>query len=135
MLTNNYVQFIKFNKNSNLESFLAIYEEGLVPFPIKRVFTINAQQSCKRGLHAHKECAQLLVCLTGQCIVTCDDGKDRQSFTLESPEKGLLIPPSIWAEQEYEPNTILMVLTDQLYDESDYIRDYDQFLKYRKNLK
>ncbi|MFN7662603.1 MAG: sugar 3,4-ketoisomerase [Alphaproteobacteria bacterium] len=117
------------------QSALSIFEEGVVPFSIKRVFTIKTQDHCKRGFHAHKECAQLLVCLTGRCTVICDDGESRQSIVLDTPKEGLLIPPSIWAEQDYEPNTILMVLTDHLYDESDYIRDYNEFLQYRRTLK
>ncbi len=132
-LTN--VAKISFPTKRKEVSSLSILEEGVVPFSIKRVFTINTEESCKRGFHAHKECTQLLVCLTGKCIVNCDDGQKRQSFILNTAAEGLLIPPSIWAEQEYEPNTILMVLTSHLYDESDYIREYDQFLQYRKNLK
>lgn len=117
------------------ESSLSIFEEGNVPFSIKRIFTIQVEKSCKRGFHAHKECAQLLICLMGKCTVICDDGTNRQPFVLNNSAEGLIIPPTLWAEQEYEPNTILMVLTDCVYDELDYIRDYDKFLEYRKTLK
>ncbi len=84
-----------------------------------------------RGRHAHKECSQLLVVLNGRCVVTCDDGTNKKAHTLIEPDQGLLIPPTIWAEQEYDVGTTLMVLTDQPYNESDYIRDYDSFLAFR----
>lgn len=123
------VQFPQFNSN---ESSLVVYEsEKTVPFLVTRVFTINTTEACKRGFHAHKECSQLLVCLHGSCNVILDDGQNRTEVLLNQPNAGLLIPPTIWAEQAYETNTILMVFTDRPYEESDYIRNYDEFLKFR----
>jgi dTDP-4-dehydrorhamnose 3,5-epimerase-like enzyme len=113
-------------------SSLTVYESGSrVPFPVKRVFTVQASEECVRGFHAHRKCAQLLVVLNGECLVTCDDGKMKKMYPLNKPFEGLLIPPTIWAEQKYAPNTTLMVLTDQFYDEEDYIRDYNLFLEFR----
>ncbi len=126
------LQLINFPLFNEQDSLLAIYE-GVksVPFSIQRVFMIHAKEECHRGKHAHKECNQLLVSLTGKCSVLCDDGKAKKEIALESPSKGLLIPKTIWAEQYYEKDSVLMVLTDQLYDPNDYIRDYSDFLKYR----
>jgi dTDP-4-dehydrorhamnose 3,5-epimerase-like enzyme len=110
-----------------------IYEQGrAVPFVVRRVFTVYAHEVSKRGYHAHKQCGQVLVCLTGRCDVTVDDGKNRKTLQLARPQDALYVPASIWAEQSYrEPGTILMVLCDQLYDEADYIRDYDEFRAWR----
>jgi UDP-2-acetamido-3-amino-2,3-dideoxy-glucuronate N-acetyltransferase len=115
------------------EASLHVYESGThVPFPIQRLFTIKTREECNRGFHAHKECTQLLVCLEGQCIVTVDDGEARKEIVLDQPSLGLLIPPSIWAEQVYKANTVLAVLTDRPYEETDYIRKYEDFLEFRK---
>ena len=101
-------------------------------FTVRRVFAVRAREVSERGRHAHKQCKQLMVCLTGRCNVMVDDGKNRKSVVLARPQDALYIPASIWAEQSYrEPGTILMVLCDQLYDETDYIRDYDEFLGWR----
>lgn len=112
---------------------LLVYEEGrAMLFTVRRVFAVRAREVSERGRHAHKQCKQLMVCLTGRCNVMVDDGKNRKSVVLARPQDALYIPASIWAEQSYrEPGTILMVLCDQLYDETDYIRDYDEFLGWR----
>jgi hypothetical protein len=129
------VRIINFFQFSEPHSILSIFPSGdQVPFPIKRVFTIDAHQSCLRGAHAHKECTQLMVALRGVCTVTCDDGRERKEYVLQSPAQGLLVPSTIWAQQEYEKDTLLMVLTDQLYDPADYIRDYKEFLQFRNSL-
>lgn len=125
------LSFPLFLQRGNSEAFLNVYQSPEIPFEIKRIFTVTANEDVTRGRHAHKECAQLLVALSGRCDVVCDDGTEKKTITLDSSEKGMLIPPSIWAEQTYASGTVLMVITDMIYDESDYIRDYDEFLKYR----
>jgi dTDP-4-dehydrorhamnose 3,5-epimerase-like enzyme len=112
---------------------LVIYEQGrAVPFSVRRVFTVRAREISERGRHAHKQCKQVMTCLTGRCDVTVDDGKNRKTVVLARPQDALYVPALIWAEQSYrEPGTILMVLCDQLYDEADYIRDYGAFRAWR----
>lgn len=123
---------LPFHDVINPDSTLVVYEGGkTVPFYINRVFTIHAAEVCTRGFHAHKECSQILVVLKGACVVTCDDGMNRREILLDKANEGLLIPPTIWAEQKYETGTILMVLTDKPYDENDYLRNYEEFLNYR----
>lgn len=123
---------MQFPQRCSDEACLYIYEEkDVVPFSVKRTFVISAHEKCDRGFHAHKLCSQLLIPLKGSCTVVCDDGKNRKDFLLDSPQQGLLVPPTIWAEQKYSAGTILMVLTDQPYDEADYIRKYDDFLMFR----
>ena len=114
---------------------LVIMESGeSLNITIKRVFTVLDHKNVKRGRHAHKECAQILICQNGICQVLCDDGKQKKMFVIDSSSKGLYIPASIWSEQIYKTdNTLLLVLCDQLYDEDDYIRDYTEFESFRKS--
>ena len=115
------VEEISFPQFDTQEASLLVYEGATtVPFSIQRMFTVKVNDACTRGFHAHKECSQLLVCLDGRCIVTVDDGSDRKEFVLDKPNVGLLIPPTIWAEQAYEANTILIGITDRQYEEADY---------------
>ena len=85
-------------------------------------------------MHAHRECTQLLVCNNGSVEVVCDNGIEVCQYTLDKPSLGLLISPGIWAQQKYiEENTILTVLCNQTYSESDYIREYKEFLEFVSN--
>ena len=104
-----------------------------VPFQIARAFFVYGVHAGDiRGQHAHKHCHQFLICVHGRVEVTCDDGKEKRTFVLDSPLKGLHIPPSIWAEQRYfSSETMLMVLADRLFEESDYLRDRDAFMAFR----
>ncbi len=130
--TNSDVYSIKFSRHSSSDADLYVYQhEEHVPFAIKRVFNVDAKSICSRGFHAHKDCTQLLICIKGQVELITDDGKSRQTYSLTSPDIGILIPPGIWGEQKYSSNSILMVLTDYPYDENDYLRDYEDFKNYK----
>ena len=100
------------------------------PFDIKRVYYIfNTKEHVSRGFHAHKKLRQLLVCVSGSCKVEVDDGEKRESFYLESPDKGLVVSGLIWREMhEFSEDCVLLVFADEYYNESDYIRDYSDFL-------
>lgn len=104
-----------------------------VPFEIKRLFYVyGVHPGDVRGQHAHREAAQALICVRGTVKVTVDDGRAKKTFTLDRPDRGLLIPPTLWAEQRYElAASVLLVLSDQPYSESDYIRDYAAFAEFR----
>ncbi len=103
-----------------------------IPFIIARVFVVLAPVGAIRGQHAHKQCAQFLTCPSGRVDVVCDDGLDKVTHILDQPSLGLLIPPSIWAQQTYQaPGSVLTVLCDRPYETEDYIRDYGEFLAYR----
>jgi dTDP-4-dehydrorhamnose 3,5-epimerase-like enzyme len=120
---------ISFNQFDDSNGVLCIYEsKERVPFTIARVFTVNAKKGNVRGKHAHWLCSQLLVCLLGEIVVSCDTGSRVEKFTLNTPDIGLLIPPLIWASQEYVlDNSILMVLCDRPYESNDYIHNYSHF--------
>ena len=108
--------------------------EGLthVPFAIARVYVVGAPAGAIRGQHAHKACTQFLTCSTGSVEVLCDDGLETAIYILDRPDIGLLIPPSIWAQQTYQaPHSVLTVLCDRPYEAGDYIRDYTEFKTYR----
>ena len=113
---------------------LTVFDSTHVPFPIARIFSVRANAETTRGRHAHRLCSQLMVCLDGRCEVTCKDGSSIRRILLERASHGLLIPPGIWAEQRYlDEGATLMVLCDRPYDESDYVRDYQDFLAFRAN--
>ncbi|MFB0979578.1 MAG: FdtA/QdtA family cupin domain-containing protein [Alteromonadaceae bacterium] len=106
-----------------------------IPFAIKRVYYIfNTKQGVTRGFHAHKALRQVAFCIAGHCQITLDDGKKRESVTLNSPTKGLLIEHMQWREMKvFSSDCILMVIASEHYDEEDYIRDYNDFLESVKN--
>lgn len=111
--------------------------EGMttIPFSINRIFMISAPEGSVRGRHAHKLCSQFLISTRGSVEVLCDDGSTDNIFKLNHPSTGLFIPAGIWAEQKYmTQNASLTVLCDRIYEAEDYIRDYDNFLKYRQKL-
>ena len=104
--------------------------ENILPFEIKRVFYIyDIPGGESRGAHAHKECHQFLIAASGSFEISLDDGKAKRSILLNRPYFGLHIPPGIWAsEQNFSSGSVCVVLTSECYLESDYIRDYDEFI-------
>ncbi len=112
-------------------SLIAIEAERSIPFPIKRVYYIyGTKPGVTRGLHAHKSLQQAAICVHGSCVFTMDDGRTRETFRLDRPDRALVIRSLIWHEMsEFSADCVLMVLASQHYDEADYIRDYDAFRK------
>jgi len=101
-----------------------------IPFEIKRIFIVEAGAGQLRGKHSHRKCRQLLICSHGRVDVRCTDGEWEKIFLLNEPSTALLIPSGIWAEQTYtQQSNTLTVLCDLPYDEDDYIRDFEQYLK------
>jgi dTDP-4-dehydrorhamnose 3,5-epimerase-like enzyme len=103
-----------------------------LPFAIKRIFYLyDIPGGESRGAHAHKDCHQFLVATSGSFEVLLDDGKTKRQILLNRPDMGLHIPPGIWASEiNFSSGSICLVLASREYDESDYIRDYDDFLNY-----
>ncbi|MBC7343528.1 MAG: WxcM-like domain-containing protein [Clostridia bacterium] len=104
--------------------------EKHIPFPIKRVFYVyDVPGGASRGAHAHRELEQFLICVSGALDVYLDDGYEKRTVHLNRANEGLYIPPMIWAsEGNFDTGTVYLVLASRPYDESDYYRDYDQFL-------
>ncbi|MEL4250820.1 FdtA/QdtA family cupin domain-containing protein [Shewanella xiamenensis] len=116
-------------------SLIALEEGNNIPFLIKRVYYLfNTKESVRRGFHAHKTLKQVAIAVRGSCRFLLDDGNERVEVTLDNPAQGLLIESFMWREMyDFSEDCVLMVLADQLYDESDYIRDYSQFIEATNN--
>ena len=106
-----------------------------VPFEVKRYFLVfDVASEHIRGEHAHRTLHQFLVCVAGRCHVVTDDGMCRHEVVLDSPAKGVYIPPMIWATQyKFTPDAVLLVLASDYYDAQEYIRDYGDFLALRRH--
>lgn len=111
---------------------LVALEEGKdIPFSIKRVYYMyDTIPNMVRGKHAHKKLEQILVCICGSCKVMLDNGREKKEVFLEKPYEGLYVSNDIWREMyDFSEDAVLLVFASELYDESDYIRDYDEFLR------
>ena len=86
-----------------------------------------------RGQHAHKSLQQILICIHGSVDITLDNGKEKKVIPLDKPYEGLYVSNAMWREMSnFSKDAVLLVLASELYDESDYIRNYDEFLEYIK---
>ncbi len=110
-------------------SLIALEKFHNVPFDIKRVYYIfDTKKEVRRGYHAHINLKQLAICVHGSCKFLLDNGDTINHFTLNSPDKGLLIEGLIWREMyDFSSDCVLMVLADSYYDKDDYIQNYNQF--------
>ncbi|RPH28137.1 WxcM-like domain-containing protein [Buttiauxella warmboldiae] len=117
-------------------SLIALEESNNIPFAIKRVYYIfNTGKNIRRGLHAHKNLKQIAIAICGSCDFLLDNGSERVEIKLDDPTKGLLIDSCIWREMyNFSEDCILMVLANAIYEEADYIRDYNTFLNEVKNV-
>lgn len=109
-----------------------IEECSTIPFRIARSYHIvGTPVDLRRGDHAHKTLRQFVIAVAGSCGVCLDDGESKISMTLTRPDQGLLIEPLVWhTMHSFSKECVLLVLADQPYDESDYIRDYNDFLQW-----
>jgi len=131
------VNLINFNIKGDFDgNLIAIENSKNIPFSIKRAFYIfNTQPNVIRGKHAHYKTNQVLICISGSCSIKLFDGMSTKVIQLTNNTTGLLLPPHYWHEMyDFSDGAILMVLADTLYDESDYIRDKDTFIKYTQTL-
>lgn len=134
--TINDCQLIDLRKIHDPRGNLTPIEGGLdIPFEIKRVFyQYDVPGGESRGAHAHIKDQQFLIAVSGAFEVFVDDGINNKVFTLNRPYYGLLVPPGIWsAEQEFSSGSVCLVLTDNGFDAEDYIRDYNEFINYKKS--
>jgi hypothetical protein len=102
-----------------------------IPVPIKRIFYIyDVPEGAARAGHAHREQHQCLILLRGSCVVRIDDGSSRSQLVLDSPRVALHAPPLIWLDIEhFAAGSICLVLTSDVYTESDYVRDYTEYTR------
>ncbi len=111
---------------------ISLEEFNDIPFRIKRVyFMYDTLEGVVRGHHAHKSLEQILVCIHGSCKIRLDNGTESKVIPLEKPYEGLYVPNSMWREMfDFSPDAVLLVFASEIYDEKDYIRDYDEFKRY-----
>jgi dTDP-4-dehydrorhamnose 3,5-epimerase-like enzyme len=121
--------------HSDSKGNISVVENGdTVPFDVKRMYYLyDVPGGVSRGGHAHKELSQFIIAASGSFTVTLDDGNVRRAFTLNRPYQGLLVKPGVWRNlDDFSSGSVCLVLASEKYDESDYIREYDEFLEYRR---
>lgn len=121
--------------HSDRKGNLSVVENGLtLPFDVRRIFYLyDVPGGESRGCHAHRTLSQMIVAASGSFTVTVDDGFTKRSFPLNRPYQGLYVPPGIWASlDDFSSGAVCMVLASDVYVEDDYIRDYQDFLAFRK---
>ena len=131
--TVNDCKIIDIRRYSDTRGYLSVVENGIdIPFDIKRIYYLYMVPEVARGAHAHKALQQLLIAMSGSVEVIMDDGKEKKSFILDKPWKGLLISPGLWRDLEnFSGGAVLMCLAREKYVAEDYIWDYEKFLVYK----
>ena len=117
-----------------VSNFTRLDDRSLLPFEVKRIYYLyGIPENQERGAHAHKELFQLLLAASGSFRVELDDGKNTKKIFLTQPSPGVLIKPGIWRNlTDFSFGSVALVLASEYYTEDDYIRSYDEFLKYRQ---
>lgn len=124
--------------HSDRRGNLTVVENGkTLPFDVKRVYYLyDVPGGESRGAHAHKELSQLIIAASGSFSVTLDDGKCKRSFFLNRPYQGLYVKPGMWRTlEDFSSGAVCMVLASDVYKKEDYIRDYSEFVEFRKKIK
>ncbi|QBF27926.1 WxcM-like domain-containing protein [Pseudomonas tructae] len=112
-------------------SLVSIEQGKVIPFEIKRIYYLyHTGEGVSRGYHAHRQLKQVAICVSGKCRMILDNGTVREEVWLDCPTKGLLIESMMWREMhDFSADCVLLVIASHLYDESDYIRNYQQFIE------
>lgn len=127
----NDIQFLNFPVVEDLRGNLAFIQNDILPFEFKRIYYLfDIPSNAFRGGHSHIEQQEILIALSGSFEVILDNGIEKKTFSLNKPNIGLLIPNGIWRElQNFSSGAVCLVLASDVFDEADYIRNYDEFLK------
>lgn len=129
------VRYLQFPKICDPRGNLSFIEGGChVPFAIKRVFYVyDVPGGATRGAHAHKTCTEVLIPVAGSFDIHLSNGMEERIYHMSKSDRGLIVPPGFWLScHDYTTGTVCLVLCSELYDELDYIRDYDEFLEFKK---
>ena len=132
--TLNNIQYIDFPVIKDYRGNLSFIQEGIVPYAFKRVYYLfDVPSGAERGGHAHIEQKQILIALSGSFDVLLDDGNERKTYTLNKPAVGLYVVEGLWRElTNFSSGAVCLVIAEDVYNEADYIRDYQEFLGYKK---
>lgn len=113
---------------------VALEEFKDIPIKIKRVFFMYGTDAGGRGNHGHRSLEQILICIHGSCKILLDDGTEKKEVFLEKPYEGLYFPSHLWGKMyDFSEDAVLLCLASELYNEDEYIRDYNEFLEIIKN--
>ena len=125
-------KILNFNvKSDSRGSLIALENLKEIPFEVKRIYYIyDTKPDFPRGAHAHKELEQVLIMMDGSCELVLNDGKDIKNIILNRPDMGIFIGKNIWREMKnFSYGAKLLVLASDFYNENEYIRDYEEFLR------
>lgn len=130
----NDITVIDFPVIADSRGNLAFIQEGIVPYAFKRVYYLfDVPGGAERGGHAHIAQKQILIALSGSFDVILDDGAEKKTYTLNRPSKGLYVVEGLWRElQNFSSGAVCLVIAQDVYNEDDYIREYADFLEYKK---
>jgi hypothetical protein len=128
------IEIIEIPKIEDTRGNIAVIEKDVIPFEVKRVYYLyDIPSSASRGGHSHINQLEFLVALSGSFDVVLKDGLNIEKVTLNKPNKGLLIKTNTWRELEnFSSGSVCLVLASDVFDEEDYIRDFDDFLASKK---
>ncbi len=134
VITKNCAQINLQQINDEKDGVLSVAEqEKQIPFRIKRVYYIHSfkDKNAIRGFHAHKYLEQAIFCISGSFKLMTNDGNNEQSFLLNNPNQGIYIGKELWhIMDQFSHDCIILVFASDFFDESDYIRNYQEFLDY-----
>ena len=125
------IEFAKFGDNE--VGYISVAQAGGgIPFEVKRTFwTYSTPENIVRGRHAHYLTEQIILALSGSIVVTAQSAEtETETFLLDAPNIGLYVPPNFWHTMSYSSGAVQLVLASTTYDQSDYIRDYNDFVNF-----
>lgn len=128
------IDIIKIPKIEDPRGNLSVIQENILPFSFKRIYYLyDVPSGAERGGHSHKAQKEFLIALSGSFKVILNDGKEIRTVTLNKPNQGLLIHEGIWRElNDFSSGSVCLVVASDVFDEDDYIREFDDFIKEHK---
>lgn len=128
------IEVISIPKIEDNRGNLSVIEQDVIPFEMKRVYYLyDVPSGAERGGHSHIQQKEFLISLSGSFDVILNDGIEQRTITLNKPFEGLLINPGIWRElNNFSSGSVCLVIASAVFDESDYIRNFDEFMEYKK---
>ena len=132
--TVNEIELLKIPVVEDLRGNLGFIQNGSLPFDFKRIYYLfDVPSNAFRGGHSHINQQEILIALSGSFEVVLNDGFEKKSFLLNKPNMGLHIKTGIWRElQNFSSGAVCLVIAQDVFDEADYIRDFDEFLDLKK---